>query len=54
MYRGEFMANVADVKADITSFNEYQLRELFNHIGEMLTLDTSSGTLPSLPIYFCC
>jgi hypothetical protein len=31
MYRGEFMANVADVKADITSFNEYQLRELFNH-----------------------
>ena len=29
------MATVSNIKSDITSLNEYQLRELFNYIGEI-------------------
>lgn len=32
------MATISNIKSDITSLSEYQLRELFNYIGEMLTL----------------
>ena len=39
------MATVSNIKSDITSLNEYQLRELFNYIGEMLTLGSSNGNL---------
>ena len=38
------MGTISNIKADITSLNEYQLRELFNYIGEMLTLGSSNGS----------
>lgn len=39
------MATISNIKSDITSLSEYQLRELFNYIGEMLTLGSSDGSL---------
>lgn len=30
------MANISNINLDITSLSKYQLKELFNHIGEML------------------
>ena len=39
------MAAISNIKSDITSLNEYQLRELFNYIGEILTLGSSNGSL---------
>ena len=39
------MATISNIKSDITSLNEYQLRELFNYIGEMLTFGSSKGNL---------
>ena len=32
------MASVSSIKTDITTLSDYQLKELFNYIGEMLTL----------------
>ena len=39
------MATISNIKSDITSLSEYQLRELFNYIGEMITLGSSDGSL---------
>lgn len=39
------MATISNIKTDITSLKEYQLRDLFNFIGEMLTLGSVNGTL---------
>ena len=39
------MATLSNIKSDITSLSEYQLRELFNYIGEMLTLGSSNVSL---------
>ena len=39
------MATISNIKSDITSLNEYQLRELFNYIGEILTLGSSNVVL---------
>ena len=39
------MVTISNIKLEITSLSEYQLRELFNYIGEMLTLGSSEGSL---------
>lgn len=31
-----FLANISNIISDITSLSEYQLKELFNYIGEIL------------------
>lgn len=35
------MASISTIKTDISSLRDYQLEELFNYIGEMLTVGTS-------------
>ena len=39
------MVTISNIKSEITSLSEYQLRELFNYIGEMLILGSSEGSL---------
>ena len=39
------MASVSSIKTDISSLTDYQLQELFNYIGEMLTLGSLKGSL---------
>lgn len=39
------MASVSSIKSDITTLSDYQLQELFNYIGEMLTLGSLKGSL---------
>ena len=41
----EFMASISTIKTDISSLGDYQLEELFNYIGEMLTVGTSKSSL---------
>lgn len=42
---GSFMASVSSIKTDITTLSEYQLQELLNYIGEMLTFGSLKGSL---------
>lgn len=39
------MASVSSIKIDITTLGDYELQELFNYIGEMLTLVSLKGSL---------
>lgn len=39
------MASVSSIKIDITTLGDYELQELFNYIGEMLTLGSLKGSL---------
>ena len=39
------MASVSSIKTDITTLGDYELQELFNYIGEMLTLGSLKGSL---------
>lgn len=39
------MVTISNIKSDITSLSEYQLRELFNYIGEILTISSSEESL---------
>lgn len=39
------MASISSIKTDITTLSEYQLQELLNYIGEMLTFGSLKGSL---------
>ena len=39
------MASITNIKTDITTLNDYQLQELFNYIGEMLSFGSIKSTL---------
>lgn len=39
------MASVSSIKIDITTLGDYELQELFNYIGEMLTFGSLKGPL---------
>lgn len=39
------MASISTIKTDLSSLGDYQLEELFNYIGEMLTVGTSKSSL---------
>ena len=42
---GSFMINISSIKTNITELNQFQLQELFNYSGEMLTLGTIKNSL---------
>lgn len=39
------MASISSIKTDITTLSDYKLQELFNYIGEILTLGSLKGSL---------
>ena len=39
------MESISTIKTDLSSFGDYQLEQLFNYIGEMLTVGTSKSSL---------
>jgi hypothetical protein len=39
------MASISKIKTDLTSFSDYELQELLNYIGEILSLSSVKSSI---------